>query len=86
MRFWKVDDLEHENKGIYYNRQYSGNLYLGDEENYKTYPIRFRIEKDVFGEKIENIEISGNVDYPLIELYSKIKEYIRSQLWNGNKW
>jgi len=80
---WKIDDLEHENKGIYYNRRYKGNLYLGD----KIYPIHFRIEKDVFREEVKDVEIEGNPDYPIIELKKKIKNYIeRSLLWNGNKY
>lgn len=76
MKFWKVDDLIHENEHIYYNKQYKGSLYLGDEESYKTYPIRFIVETDVFGKNVRNIEIDGKPDYPLMELREKIKEYI----------
>lgn len=76
MKFWKIDDLQHENKHIHYNKQYSGNIYLGDEDNYKIYPIKFRIEIGAFNTKVKDIEISGSPEYPFLELYTKIKEYI----------
>lgn len=76
MKFWKVDDLKHENEHIHYNKRYSGNVYVGD----KIYPILFRVEKDVFGERIEDLEIIGDPDYPVIELKDKIRNFLRSQL------
>jgi len=76
MKFWKVDDLEHMNEHIHYNKQYKGNVYLGDE----VYPMRFRIEKDVFGDKIEDIEIDGKQNYPMLDLKKNIEEYIKENI------
>lgn len=76
MKFWKVDDLKHENEHIYYSKQYSGYLYLGNEVKYKTYPIKFILESDAFGRSVRNIEIDGKPNYPSIDLRKKIEEYI----------
>ena len=76
MKFWKIDDLIHENEHIYYNKKYRGNLYLGDEIKYETYPIRFIVEMSATSREIKNIEIDGSPNYPTIDLRNKILEYI----------
>lgn len=80
MKFWKLDDLKHENEHIYYYKIFSGNIYLGNEEAYKIYPVRFAIETHIGGKEIKELEIFGKPEYPKMELKKKVEEYIKENL------
>lgn len=79
MKVLEFKDLRREEGQIFYIRRYYCQSVLELPTGITENPIRFSIEMNGLGNKMIELSIEGQVNYPLIPLKKAIIEYILVQ-------
>ena len=72
----EIKNLYREETGLYYRRNFTGLAVIELPIKTIEMPLDFIIEVGPMGNKNFDIELKDNIDYPLLPVMKKLKEYI----------
>ena len=76
MEVLEIKNLYREETGLYYRRNFTGLAVIELPIKTIEVPLDFIIEMGPMGNKEFDIELKDKIDYPLLPVIKKLKEYI----------
>ncbi|NLK45815.1 MAG: hypothetical protein GX297_04080 [Treponema sp.] len=76
MEVLEMKNLYREETGLYYRRNFTGLAVIALPIKTIEVPLNFNIEVSSMGCKNFDIELKDKIDYPLLPVLKKLKEYI----------
>lgn len=76
MEVLEIKNLYREETGLYYRRNFTGLAVIELPIKTIEVPLDFIIEMGPMGNKEFDIELKDKIDYPLLPVMKKLKEYI----------
>ncbi|MBO4758642.1 MAG: hypothetical protein J5505_01140 [Spirochaetaceae bacterium] len=76
MEVLEIKNLYREETGLYYRRNFTGLAVIELPIKTIEVPLDFIIEMGPLGNKDFDIELKDKIDYPLLPVMKKLKEYI----------
>ncbi|MBO4440003.1 MAG: hypothetical protein J5798_11700 [Spirochaetaceae bacterium] len=76
MEVLEIKNLYREETGLYYRRNFTGLAVIELPIKTIEVPLDFIIEMGPMGNKDFDIELKDKIDYPLLPVMKKLKEYI----------
>ncbi|MBO6099875.1 MAG: hypothetical protein J6P07_00900 [Spirochaetaceae bacterium] len=76
MEVLEIKNLYREETGLYYRRNFTGLAVIELPIKTIEVPLDFIIEMGPMGNKDFDIELKDKIDYPLLPVIKKLKEYI----------
>ena len=80
MKVLELKSLHRDDDGIYYRRTFTGYTVIELMAESVELPIKFTIETSAFGGKTVDVDIDKtSINYPIVPLMTKLKQYVLSQ-------
>ncbi len=76
MEVLEIKNIEREPGHIYYRRTYHGDAILSLPRGSITLPIQFTLEMDPMGQMSIELNLKGEVDYPILPLRKTLIAFI----------
>ena len=83
MEVLEIKNLYREETGLYYRRNFTGLAVIELPIKTIEVPLDFIIEMGPMGNKDFDIELKDKIDYPLLPVMKKLKEFIEQLVKEG---